>query len=61
MGSKTKTLCRGSEHYCTATIEHFYPAIDSFTNSQSGLLKLLQWLLQYGCQLVAAESTGVYW
>ncbi|MDN7023664.1 IS110 family transposase [Methanoculleus sp. FWC-SCC1] len=32
-----------------------------FTNSQSGLLELLQWLLQYGCQLVAAESTGVYW
>jgi transposase len=34
---------------------------ERLSNSQSGLLKLLQWLLQYGCQLVAAESTGVYW
>ena len=29
---------------------------ERLSNSQSGLLKLLQWLLQYGCQLVAAES-----
>ena len=34
---------------------------ERFPNSQSGLLALLQWLLHHGCQLVAAESTGVYW
>ena len=35
--------------------------IERFANNQTGLLQLKDWLLRYYCQLVAAESTGIYW
>ena len=35
--------------------------IERFTNNPPGLLKLKDWLISHNCELVAAESTGVYW
>ena len=35
--------------------------IERFTNNPPGLLKLKDWLIFHNCELVAAESTGVYW
>ena len=35
--------------------------IERFTNNPPGLLKLKDWLIFHDCELVAAESTGVYW
>lgn len=35
--------------------------IDRFSHDRPGLLALKDWILDHGCEVVAVESTGVYW
>ena len=35
--------------------------IERFSHDRPGLLALKDWILDHGCEVVAVESTGVYW
>ena len=53
--------CGASAHYVAVPTDRSATPVRSFTTFTTGLLALVDWLIQCGIRSVAMEATGVYW